>query len=208
VKHAVLACDPSAEEDGAVSTPEDDAARARAIFERLRGGAEVVPASSPGVDEVEEPGEAPPSPAPQAHSVDDVAGPEGDPVFPHPGGWRPASAPHPGADDIAGPEGDPFEPLEQLGDAAEAGAAGALPASVAGDETRPPPGELRLRQGGFEIPPDGMELPVLGRGHLLGRFVLDPQPLTGVSLEERVVAVAVADQVGAVLAAGTLTAGS
>jgi hypothetical protein len=70
------------------------------------------------------------------------------------------------------------------------------------------PGELRLRQGGFEIPSEGMELPVLGRGHLLGRFVLDPQPLTGVSLEERVVAVAVADQVGAVLAAGTLTAGS
>ncbi len=61
--------------------------------------------------------------------------------------------------------------------------------------------EFRLRDGGFELPPDGVELPVLGRGNVLGRFVLDPTPGTGVSLEERVVAVALADQVGAVLAA-------
>lgn len=58
----------------------------------------------------------------------------------------------------------------------------------------------RLRDGGFELPPDGVELPVLGRGQLLGRFVLEPTPGTGVSLEQRVVAVALADQVGAVLA--------
>jgi hypothetical protein len=66
------------------------------------------------------------------------------------------------------------------------------------------PGELRLQKGGFELPPSGLELPVLGRGRLLGRFVLEPIPSTGVSLEERVVAVALADQVGAVLAAGAV----
>jgi len=59
----------------------------------------------------------------------------------------------------------------------------------------------RLHPSGFELPPAGAELPVLGRGHVLGRFVLHPTPGTGVSLEQRVVAVALADQVGAVLAA-------
>ena len=54
---------------------------------------------------------------------------------------------------------------------------------------------------GFELPAAGVELLVMGRGRLLGRFVLDPTPGTGVSLEQRVVAVALADQVGAVLAA-------
>jgi hypothetical protein len=62
--------------------------------------------------------------------------------------------------------------------------------------------DYRLRDGGFELPPDGVELPVLGRGQVLGRFVLDPNPGTGVSLEQRVVAVALADQVGGVLAHG------
>lgn len=62
-------------------------------------------------------------------------------------------------------------------------------------------GEYRLQRGGFELPGGGVELPVLGRGQQLGRFVLDPTPGIGVSLEQRVVAVAVADQVGAVLAA-------
>ena len=59
----------------------------------------------------------------------------------------------------------------------------------------------RLRPGGFELPAAGAELPVLARGQVLGRFVLHPTPGTGVSLEQRVVAVALADQVGAVLAA-------
>ena len=58
-----------------------------------------------------------------------------------------------------------------------------------------------------ELPAAGVELAVLGRGQQLGRFVLDPNPGTAVSLEQRVVAVAVADQVGAVLAA-PLTQGS
>lgn len=61
----------------------------------------------------------------------------------------------------------------------------------------------RLQTAGLELPEAGVELPVLGRGQLLGRFVLDPTPGTAISLEQRVVAVAVADQVGAVLAAPT-----
>jgi hypothetical protein len=60
--------------------------------------------------------------------------------------------------------------------------------------------QYRFRDGGFELPADGVELPVLGRGNVLGRFVLEPQAKTGVSLEQRVVAVALADQVGSVLA--------
>jgi hypothetical protein len=63
--------------------------------------------------------------------------------------------------------------------------------------------DYRLQAEGFELPASGVELLVMGRGRLLGRFVLDPTPGTGVSLEQRVVAVALADQVGAVLAAPT-----
>ena len=59
----------------------------------------------------------------------------------------------------------------------------------------------RYRDGGFELSPEGVELPVYGRGQQLGRFVLEPTAGVGVSLEQRVVAVAIADQVGAVLAA-------
>ena len=59
----------------------------------------------------------------------------------------------------------------------------------------------RYRDGGFELSPEGVELPVYGRGQQLGRFVLEPTTGVGVSLDQRVVAVAIADQVGAVLAA-------
>jgi hypothetical protein len=59
----------------------------------------------------------------------------------------------------------------------------------------------RYSHGAFELPDDGVVLPVLGRGRVLGRFVLDPTAGVGVSLERRVVAVALADQVGSVLAA-------
>ena len=52
---------------------------------------------------------------------------------------------------------------------------------------------------GFELPPGGVALPVLSRGRPVGRFVLDPTPGTGVSLERRIVAVALADQAGAAL---------
>lgn len=58
----------------------------------------------------------------------------------------------------------------------------------------------RFRDGGFELPAEGVELPVHGRGQPLGRFVLEPTPGVGVTLEQRVVAVAIADQVGAALA--------
>jgi K+-sensing histidine kinase KdpD len=59
------------------------------------------------------------------------------------------------------------------------------------------------RQGDLELElsPDGVVLPVLARGQLVGRFLLEPQPGAGASLEERIVAVALADQVGASLAA-------
>jgi hypothetical protein len=50
---------------------------------------------------------------------------------------------------------------------------------------------------------------VLGRGRQLGRFVLVSDPDVGVSLEERTVAVALSDQLGAVVAGegGTLPTG-
>ena len=51
---------------------------------------------------------------------------------------------------------------------------------------------------GFELPSDGVELPVLARGQQIGRFVLVPTPGTPTTLEERMVAVAIADQVAAV----------
>ena len=60
--------------------------------------------------------------------------------------------------------------------------------------------EYHGRDHGFALPADGVELPVLGRGNVLGRFVLVPRPDTTVTLEQRVVAVAIADQVGAALA--------
>jgi hypothetical protein len=63
----------------------------------------------------------------------------------------------------------------------------------------------RLAERGFELPAEGVELPVYGRGQPLGRFVLEPTPGVGISLEQRVVAVALADQVGAVLATPSAT---
>ena len=53
-------------------------------------------------------------------------------------------------------------------------------------------------RGGFELPAGGVELPVLARGQHIGRFVLVPTPGHSASLEERLVAVAIADQVAAV----------
>jgi hypothetical protein len=51
----------------------------------------------------------------------------------------------------------------------------------------------------LELPRLGCELPVWCRGQEIGQFVLEPTPGVGVSLEQRVVAVAIADQVGAAL---------
>ena len=59
----------------------------------------------------------------------------------------------------------------------------------------------RFAGGELTLPAEGVEIPVLGRGLQLGRLVLEPDPGVGVSLEERVVAVAISDQLGAALAA-------
>jgi hypothetical protein len=53
-------------------------------------------------------------------------------------------------------------------------------------------------RGGFELPEGGVELPVLARGQHIGRFVLVPTPGVPVALEQRLVAVAIADQVAAI----------
>jgi len=59
----------------------------------------------------------------------------------------------------------------------------------------------RFARGEFTLPAEGVEIPVLGRGRQLGRLVVEPDPDVGVSLEERVVAIALSDQLGAALAA-------
>jgi hypothetical protein len=53
-------------------------------------------------------------------------------------------------------------------------------------------------RGGFELPDGGVEVPVMARGQHIGRFVLVPTPGVPVSLEQRLVAVAIADQVAAI----------
>ena len=61
----------------------------------------------------------------------------------------------------------------------------------------------RLKPGGdleVELPAEGIALPVLSRGQIVGRFLLDFGPGAGATLEQRVVAIALADQVGASLA--------
>jgi len=61
----------------------------------------------------------------------------------------------------------------------------------------------RMRPGGdleVELPAEGIVLPVLSRGQIVGRFILDFGPGSGATLEQRVVAIALADQVGASLA--------
>lgn len=62
--------------------------------------------------------------------------------------------------------------------------------------------EHRFSARGFELPAGGVELPVYGRGRQLGRFVLEPARGVGVSRDQRVLAVSIADQVGAALAVG------
>jgi hypothetical protein len=55
----------------------------------------------------------------------------------------------------------------------------------------------------LSLPAEGAEIPVIGRGRELGRIVLVPDWDVGVSIEERAVAVAIADQLGAALASET-----
>jgi hypothetical protein len=59
----------------------------------------------------------------------------------------------------------------------------------------------RFVRGELALPAEGLEIPVLGNGRQLGRLVLTPEPRVGVSIEERVVAIALSDQLGAALAA-------
>lgn len=55
--------------------------------------------------------------------------------------------------------------------------------------------------GELALPPLGVRLPVVGGGHQVGSLVLDPDPTIGVTVEARLVAVALADQLGSALAA-------
>ena len=55
--------------------------------------------------------------------------------------------------------------------------------------------------GEFTLPAFGAEIPVVASGRTFGRFVLIPDTSVGVSIEERIVAVALVDQLGAALAA-------
>jgi hypothetical protein len=55
---------------------------------------------------------------------------------------------------------------------------------------------------GFALPRDGVELPVVERGREVARLVLLADPEVAVTLEERVVAVALADQLGIAVAMG------
>jgi len=69
-----------------------------------------------------------------------------------------------------------------------------------------PDGEVRLgpaswSTGDLGLPHRGVDLPVRGGGAVLAHFVLDPRPGTRVPADLMVVAVAIADQVGAALAA-------
>lgn len=63
-------------------------------------------------------------------------------------------------------------------------------------------GEHRRWIGGeYTLPGLGAQIPVATRGRTVGRFVLVPDLSVGVSIEERIVAVALVDQLGAALAA-------
>jgi hypothetical protein len=59
----------------------------------------------------------------------------------------------------------------------------------------------RVGAGGeLALPALGVRLPVVGGGRQVGSLVLEPDPAAGVTLEARLVAVAIADQLGAALA--------
>ncbi|HTD50753.1 MAG TPA: DUF4118 domain-containing protein [Acidimicrobiia bacterium] len=56
----------------------------------------------------------------------------------------------------------------------------------------------------FVLPPGGVELPVVGRGRVFGRLVLFAAESVGASLQKRLVAVAIADELGITLATKTV----
>jgi hypothetical protein len=61
-------------------------------------------------------------------------------------------------------------------------------------------GDHEWRDRGFTLPRDGLELLVVARGTEVARLVLLAGPDTPASLDQRVVAVALADQLGAAMA--------
>jgi K+-sensing histidine kinase KdpD len=56
--------------------------------------------------------------------------------------------------------------------------------------------ELRWGAKGFVLPEDGLQLPVLDAGKEVGRLILIGDPTIAVTFEERIIAVALADQLG------------
>jgi K+-sensing histidine kinase KdpD len=60
-------------------------------------------------------------------------------------------------------------------------------------------GEHDWRDGGFTLPEDGVQLPVIARGSEVARLVLLGDPDVPLSAEERAVAVTLADQLGTAL---------
>jgi K+-sensing histidine kinase KdpD len=58
----------------------------------------------------------------------------------------------------------------------------------------------RWARGELALPTGGVELPVVGAGRQLGRLVLDARPATPASLEQRMVAVVLADELGVSMA--------
>ena len=59
--------------------------------------------------------------------------------------------------------------------------------------------EYRYTREGFELSREGVEIPVRSGDHVIGRFVLIPTPGVGITKDDRLVARALADQVGIVL---------
>jgi hypothetical protein len=54
-------------------------------------------------------------------------------------------------------------------------------------------------KAGYQLPREGVELPVIVNDHTVGRFVLTPTAARRISLDRRLVAIAVADQLGVVI---------
>lgn len=61
----------------------------------------------------------------------------------------------------------------------------------------------RYTHEGFELPREGVELLVVASGQTFGRFILVPTPGAGVSVERRLVAVTLADQLGLAISQAT-----
>jgi K+-sensing histidine kinase KdpD len=66
-------------------------------------------------------------------------------------------------------------------------------------------GQLRWGVHSMGFPGNEVELPVIGQGVVLGRYVLIPTPAEPVSFDKRIVAVALADQLGAAMVATAST---